>query len=280
MDMSRRRIPTDFLLVTGLLLLVVGGALWVVRDTLVATDRITATSDQILAEQPVRDLLAVRLAETLEPPVEQTPPDELQAARAVADSAVQTPAFAQAFRRTLREMHGHLFAGDTDPIVLDETLVTEAVRDAGGSVTSRVAVSVDTDVLPDLSRSSRAAGTAIPLLVGAGLLLVVAALSTGEHRARIVMRIGRWMVATGLATIAFMWLVPLVVLRPTGGWLGVAGIVIATGDAVIWPAAMVAVAGVVAIAAGHRWETTGRRRVLSVIPRVPGRHVDGWQSPV
>ncbi|MBM3673961.1 MAG: hypothetical protein FJW88_03235 [Actinobacteria bacterium] len=278
--MPRRRVPSDFLLVTGLMLLVVAGSLWVLRDTLVATDRIVARSDEILAEQPVRDTLAVRLAEVLRPATPETPLAELERAQAIADEAVLTEPFAVAFERTLREIHGHVLEGDTTPVVMDETLVTEGVRRAGYTITTRIAVTVDPEVLPDLSRSSRAAGTAIPLLALAGLFLVVAALVTTGRRPVLLTRIGRWLLVSGLGAIVVVRLVPVAVLRPSGGWLGVAGIVVQTGDGVVLPAACLSLAGVATMLLGHHLATRGRRRALAVIPRHPGRHVEGWQSPV
>ncbi|MSO37238.1 MAG: hypothetical protein EXQ69_03190 [Acidimicrobiia bacterium] len=278
--MARSRIPSNFLLTSGLLLLAAGTLVWLACHLLLNTERIVASSNEIIAVQPVRDVFAGRLAETLEPRTDQTPFEELVAARKLADEAVQTPQFALAFHGALRKIHAQVFHGDNSPIILDEALVTQSVIAAGGTPSTRVLVTVDKSVLPDASRSANSARGAIPLLLFAGLGLVTAAFLSSKRRALMLKRVGRWTLVAGIVTAAFFWLLPTAILFPSGGWIEVVGIFIATGDAVLLPALLLVGAGTASILIGKELEMSKRRRALSAKPRPRERHLSGWSSPV
>ena len=85
------------------------------------------------------------------------------------------------------------------------------------------------------------------------------------------MRIGRWLITAGLLTIVTFWLLPNLALLPLGGWVSVVGIVLATGDWLVLPAAILTVVGITIVVLGRAGEAETRRRNLADIPQQVGR---------
>jgi hypothetical protein len=276
--------PARFLLTAGLLLTIAGGSLWALEATVVDRDRVVAHADEILHQGPVRTALATRLANALVPPDPDPPDDQIgqpSPALPLAEDAVAQPQFTRAFAGALALVHAHVVDGSTAPLALDPHLVGEAVAEArGGAPVTPVAITLDESLFPrahdSLSRLELAAG----LLLALGVALVVAGLVTGDHRARAVMRIGRWAIVTGAVTVLATWALPTLVLEPLGGWSAVTGIVIGTADWLAPVAGGLVVFGGALVLGGHLWDSRGRRRTLAVIPRRQGRRRDpGWAGP-
>ena len=285
--MTRHRVPAELVLVVGLMLTVVAGGLWALETTAHDATRIAKTADALLKTDPVRTAFAKKIAAALTAPTtdptQVLPEEELASALVVGDNAVARPPFAQAFAGALDQVHAHVFDQATGPIVLDQELVGRAVAQATGGEPAPMTISVDGDLIPNLHQSDTRLRTTVPLLGLLGVLLVLIALVMSDHRARAVMRIGRWMLVSGLVGIVVFWLLPTVLFEPLGGWPAVLGIVTASGDWLLVPAAVLALGGALMIVAGHQWERVAGRRALAVIPHTPGRHVDtgtGWHSPV
>ena len=104
-----------------------------------------------------------------------------------------------------------------------------------------------------------------------GLVLIGIGVGTTSHRGRAVMRIGRWMITMGLLTIAVFWLLPTVALLPLGGWVGVTGTILATGDWLVLPTAILTAVGITIVVLGRAGEVETRRRNLAAIPQQPRR---------
>ena len=85
------------------------------------------------------------------------------------------------------------------------------------------------------------------------------------------MRIGRWLITTGILTVVIFWALPTLAFLPLGGWIGVAGILLATGDWLAMPASVLAAFGVAILVLGNAGESQARRRELAVIPKPAGR---------
>ena len=85
------------------------------------------------------------------------------------------------------------------------------------------------------------------------------------------MRIGRWLITTGILTVVTFWALPTLALLPLGGWIGVLGILLATGDWLTMPASVLAAFGVAILVLGNAGETQARRKELAVIPKPAGR---------
>lgn len=85
------------------------------------------------------------------------------------------------------------------------------------------------------------------------------------------MRIGRWLITTGVVTILVFWALPTLALLPLGGWISVIGIVLATGDWLVMPASVLAGVGIAIVVMGHAGEAESRRVELSTIPSKAGR---------
>ena len=289
--MTRHRIPAELVLVVGLLLTVVAGGLWALETTAHDSRRIEKTADALLKTEPVRTAFAKKIAAALTvpnaDPTQALPEEELASALLVGDNAVTRPPFALAFAEALQQVHAHAFDQATGPIVLDQEQVGRAVAQATGGEPAPITISIDGDLIPNFHESDTRLRTTVPLLGVLGVLLVLIALAMSDHRARGVMRIGRWMLVSGLVAITAFWLLPTVLFKPLGGWPAVVGIVTASGDWLVLPAAGLALGGALMIVAGHQWERAAGRRALSVIPHTPGRHVDtgtgtgtGWHGSV
>jgi hypothetical protein len=67
------------------------------------------------------------------------------------------------------------------------------------------------------------------------------------------------------------WLLPTAAFLPLGGWVSVIGIVLATGDWLVLPAAILTAAGITIVVLGRAGEAESRRRNLASIPQQIGR---------
>jgi len=275
-------VPARFLVTMGLVLLTLGGLLATVDATVSNRDHLVAQARGIAATGAVHDALAQRLANTIDPPDPHPTDDEIgqpNPAIPLAEQAVDEPAFTRAFGHALGALHDHVVAGGDRSLALDPELVGEAVAAArGGGQPVPVAMELDADVFPDAHTSLDALGLAAGLLLAAGTGLLAAGIATSRQRARVVMRVGRWAMVVGALGVLWCWAVPVLFLQPLGGWARVGGLVLGAGTAYALPALGVVLAGGVLLAAGHAWETRGRRRTLAVIPRRPGRET--WAGPV
>lgn len=282
--MTRRRVPAELLLVVGLMLMVVAAGIWALETTATNVRRISATADALLKTEPVHTSFAKKVAAALTAPTGEPtqgdPEAALAAALIVGDRAVDRKPFERAFEESLAGVHAHVFDRATGAIVLDPQLVGQAVAQATGNEAVPIGVSMDGDAFPNLHDSNMRAKTAAPLLGALGLIFMLFGLALSAHRPRALMRIGRWSLVSGFVAMIFFWVLPTVLLEPIGGWPGVIGIVIGSGDWLVLPAAVLALAGALMIVAGHQWEGVEARRALAVIPHAPGRHVDtNWHSP-
>jgi hypothetical protein len=269
-------VPSRFLVTAGLLLVTAGAALLLVEATVTDRAALVARADRILAAPPVRDALATRLANTLAPPAADpvaTAARTPNPAAPLAHRAVASPAFRLAFAGVLGRIHGRVVDGADAPLTLDPALVGAAVSGARGGAATPIVMTLDPDLFPDAHHSLDRLRVAAELLLALGILVLGVGTFTSPHRVRVVMRIGRWAIAAGLAGVAWCWLLPTL-LAAQSGWTAVAGLVLGTQAAVAVPALVVALIGAALLAGGHAWEQRDRRRTLRVIPHRPGRDAE------
>lgn len=269
--MPSRRVSPVVLLVTGLVCAVTAAGGWAVATTIRDERTILNEADAIARSEPVREVFARQIAEALVPHSALSAPSELTRSNDVGRQAVTKPAFEQAFTRALPSIYQHMVGGETGDIVLDRGLVAQAIAATGTLPPPDLSLRIADADIPDLRSSldytARAAG-ALGILAA---LLIGIAVALAPHRGRAIMRIGRWLITTGIAAIVIFWALPTLALLPLGGWVGVIGIVLATGDWLLVPASLIAAFGIAILVMGRAGEVEERRRALAVIPTALGR---------
>lgn len=263
-----RRISPTFLLVVGLACLTIAGILGALQATVTDRDRILSESDQLAKSEPVREEFSWKIAEALVPHDANSNPLEINRSNQIARTAVESAEFQQAFVAALPALYTRLVDGQGGDIDLDPLLVDQAILKAGGTPPSGYVLRVHATDVPNLHRPLELMQRGAIVLGGFGLLLVAAALIWTKHRSRAVMRIGRWLITVGVLTMLMFWVVPQFALLPFGNWPGIVGIVLATGEWLAVPAALMTALGVTILVMGRSGEAETRRRNLEVIPSV------------
>ncbi len=249
--------------------------MWAIASTIRNRSTVLAEATSIAKSEPVREEFAWQIAEAIVPHSAASDPTELNRANDIARKAVESDAFQQAFIAALPAMYDRVVEGAPDDAVLDPALVSSAIATAGGTPIPGFTLHVAASDLPDLRRPLDWMLRASVVLGAAGILLAGIGVATAHHRGRAMMRIGRWMITVGLLTIVVFWFLPTVAFLPLGGWVSVIGIVLATGDWLVLPAAILTAAGITIVVLGRAAEAETRRRNLAAIPqqlgRAPGR---------
>ncbi|HEY3723560.1 MAG TPA: hypothetical protein VGN59_09415 [Acidimicrobiia bacterium] len=286
----RTRLAPSASLTLGLCLATAAFALWTLQATALDHGRLHDASRTVLSESTVHQTMANRVAAALDGTAAGG--GDAATVASVASTTLDQPEFVAAFAGALDQVQEHVVDGTTGPITLDPALVGQAVHAAAvgqPQVTAAVdsgaplAVSISEDQVPDLARWASIWETVTRALAFLALLLVTYGMLRVEHRAWAVGRIGRWTVAVGVGTLVVFWLLPRALLRPLGGWIGVAGAVLEAGEFLVPVAFGLIACGLIAVVCTHRWEANDRRRTLSAIPQTAGRSASGagrWESPV
>ncbi len=269
--MVTRRVSPVLVLVAGLICGVTAGAAWAVSST--ARDERTILNEaySIARSEPVREIFARQIAEAFVPHSAASSPADLIRSNDIGRKAVESPAFQQAFATALVPIYQHLVRGTTGDIVLDPALVQQAIASTGAQAPPDFSLQIASDDIPDLRPTLDFMKAVAGALGALAVLLIGVGLGIAPHRGRAVMRIGRWLITTGLITILVFWALPNLALLPLGGWIGVIGIVLATGDWLVVPASVLTALGIVIVVMGRAGEAEERRRTLSVIPSRVGR---------
>jgi hypothetical protein len=286
----RSRFSPGSALTLGLCLATVAFTLWALQATALDQGPLRRDARNILTESTVHRAMVERVATAMD--TSSSTGLDPTVVTQVADASMQQPDFVAAFAAALDHVQDHVIHGTTGAITLDPTLVTGAVHAAAAGQPELSAalasgtplvVSVDDQQVPDLARWATLWENVTRALAFIALLLIMYGLLRVEHRAWAVGRIGRWAAAAGVGALVVFWVLPRVLLRPLGGWIGVGGAVLEAGEFLV-PVALVLVGlGIVAVVCANRWEGRDRRRVLSSIPRDPLRATAGtgrWESPV
>ena len=288
----RSRISPSSVLTLGLAIASLAFALWSVQTVALDPGPLHDHAREVLAESPVHQAMETRVAAALSANV---PPGVAADPTAVATLVAQTidqPEFVAAFAAALDQVQDRVVRGTDGPISLDPARVTQAFRAAGANdpqlaavlaSTTPLGVQVPEDNVPDLAHWADLWRAAIRALALFAIVLVSYALLKIEHRVWAIGRVGRWLIAVGVGTLAVFWALPRALLRPLGGWIAVGGAVLGAGDVLV-PISLVLIAiGAGAVVAAHRWEVHDRARVLSVIPAATSRSQAAsgrWESPV
>ena len=269
--MVTRRVSPVLVLVAGLICGVTAGAAWAVSST--ARDERTILNEaySIARSEPVREIFARQIAEAFVPHSAASSPADLTRSNDIGRKAVESAAFQQAFATALVPIYQHLVRGTTGDIVLDPALVQQAIASTGAQAPPDFSLQIASDDIPDLRPTLDFMKAVAGALGALAVLLIGVGLGIAPHRGRAVMRIGRWLITTGLITILVFWALPNLALLPLGGWIGVIGIVLATGDWLVVPASVLTALGIVIVVRGRAGEAEERRRTLSVIPSRVGR---------
>jgi hypothetical protein len=268
--MTRRPSPV-FLLVSGLLCAAIAGGMWAVASTVRNRATVLAEATSIAKSEPVREEFAWKIADAIVPHSAASNPTDITRANDIARKAVESDAFQQAFVTALPGIYDRVVEGAAADVILDPTLVSNAIVSAGGTPPLGFVLKVAASDLPDLRRPLDLMIRASAALGALGILLVGIGLGTSTHRGRSVMRIGRWMITMGILTIVVFWLLPTVAFLPFGGWVSVIGIILATGDWLVMPAAILTAIGITILVLGRAGEAETRRRNLAAIPQQLGR---------
>ncbi len=289
----RNRFSPASALTLGLCLATVAFGLWSLQATALDQGPVHRDAHEVLSESTVHQSMVNRVDAAIATATlggVATDPTDLAA---VANQTVAEPEFVAAFAGALDHVQAHVVKGEEGPITLDPTLVTQAVQAAAATQpqlssaltasASPVTVAVSDDQVPNLEHWADLWEALSRALAFFGLLLITYGMLRVEHRVWAVGRIGRWLVVVGLGTLAMYWLLPRLLLRPLGGWIGVGGAVLEAGEFLVPVGLGLVVVGAVAVICAHRWEVHDRKRMLSAIPHNPtrsGADVTRWQSPV
>jgi hypothetical protein len=285
----RNRFSPASALTLGLCLATMAFGLWSLQTTALDQGPVHRDAREVLEESTVHQSMVNRVAAAVA--LNSSPSDPATLA-VVAAQTVAQPEFVEAFAGALDQVQEHVVKGATGPITLDPTLVTQAIAAAAagqpqlGSAlngASPINVSVSDEQVPNLEHWADLWEIATRALAFFGLLLITYGLLRIEHRVWAFGRIGRWLMVVGVGTLVMFWLLPRVLLRPLGGWIGVAGAVVEAGEFLVPIALGLIAVGAVAAICAHRWEAHDRQRTLSVIPRNEtrsGATPSRWESPV
>lgn len=263
--MTRRFSPT-FVLVTGLVCATLATGMWAVGSTIRNRATVLAESDSIARSEPVREEFSWQIADALVPHNAESNPLELTRANEVARRAVESPEFVQAFVAALPGLYALTVDGSQDTVALDRALIDRAVVSAGAVPPSDLALHIGPGDVPDLRRPLDMMLKGAAALGAFAVVLIALGVALADHRGRAVMRIGRWLITIGVLAILTFWLLPNLAFLPFGGWISVVGIVLATGDWLAVPAALLIALGITILVMGRAGETHTRRQNLAMIP--------------
>ena len=269
--MHARRISPTTTLVLGLAAAVGALGCWAASSTV--TDRRTVLNEAytIAKSEPVREEFAWKIADAIAPHSATSNPAALNLSNDVARKVVETTAFQQAFASALPAVYDQVIDGAQGDVTLDAGLVAQAFAEAGAPQPPNLTLAVTRDQVPDLRDSIKVMEDLTAVLAALAVLLIGIGLAIAPHRGRAIMRIGRWLITTGIVAIVMFWALPTLALLPLGGWIGVIGIVLATGDWLVVPASVLAAFGMTILVLGRAGEAEGRRRELAVIPTMKAR---------
>lgn len=267
---TRRPSPVTTLVI-GLLCAVLAGGCWAIAATLNDEPAITNEASVIAKSEPVREGFAWQIAEAIAPHSAATASTALQLANDISNRVVESAAFQQAVTAALPAIYGQIVKGNPGDVVLDPTLVNQAFASVGVTAPPNLALVARRTQIPDLRSTLDVMQTLSFAFAALAALFIGLGLSIAPHRGRAVMRIGRWLITTGLLAVLTFWALPTLAFLPLGGWIGVVGILLATGDWLTMPASVLAAFGVAILALGNAGETQARRRELAVIPTPVGR---------
>jgi hypothetical protein len=286
----RDRISPAFVLTVGLTLATLAFVLWAGQSTALEPGPLRREAATMLGEPPVQESMSKRVAQAIGTRIPAGSAIDPAVIDAVADRTLAQPAFVTAFGGALDQVQAHVVDGAVHPIALDPMLVAAAARDASAgeptlagilAPAAPLPVAIPDGEVPDLARWADLWRGAMQALVFVALVLVTYGVLRVDHKPWALGRIGRWAVVVGAATLLLFWAVPHILLDAIGGWIGVAGVVIAGDDHLVPIALGLVGGGALAILGAHRWEAYDRRRFLAVIPGPDGRPASTpWQSPV
>ena len=271
MCMFTRRPSPVTTLVVGLICAVLAGGCWAVAATLNDERAVTNEAAAVAKSEPVREEFAWQISDAIAPHAATTAPSASVLANDIARRVVDSAVFQQAVIAALPAIYGQMVKGNSADVVLDAATVNQAFVSVGATPPSNLSLIARRSDIPDLrgpldviQRLRFVFGALAALLIGLGLLIA-------PHRGRAIMRIGRWLITTGILTVVIFWALPTLAFLPLGGWVGVVGILLATGDWLTLPASVLAACGVAILVLGNAGETQARHKELAVIPKPAGR---------
>ncbi len=267
---TRRPSPVTTLVI-GLLCAVLAGGCWAITATLTDERAVTNEASAIAKSEPVREAFAWQIAEAIAPHSAIAASSALQLANDIASRVVASAAFQEAVAVAIPAIYGQIVKGNPADVALDPALVNQAFASVGATAPPNLSLVARRAEIPDLRGTLDVMQTLSFVFAALAALLIGLGLSIAPHRGRAVMRIGRWLITTGILTVLIFWALPTVAFLPLGGWIGIVGILLATGDWLALPASVLAGFGVAILMLGNAGETEARRRELAVIPTSAGR---------
>ncbi|HEY7439870.1 MAG TPA: hypothetical protein VIC35_10800 [Acidimicrobiia bacterium] len=285
---SKKKIKAQTILVCGLTLTLLAGVIWALQTTAKDTTKLSQTAPTLLKDPTVRTELAQSVEDALIPDQSAVSTDEVNDAQTLAQAAVAQPQITPAFEAVLVAMHAHLFDGAQGQIELNQPAVLAAIHSAevhGAPIVPvppSFHVMIDPDALPNLKAAMSRLQAVMLLFAVLGIVLIAFGVVTSDHRGRSIMRVGRWMLVAGATAVTMFWAIPTLILRHMGSWGAIVGILLETGDHLIIPGVVLAIAGGGLILVGHVFDDSRRRRTLRSIPQAQRRRTiaNNWEAPI
>lgn len=269
--MFTRRISPVTTLVIGLICAVLAGGCWAIAGTLNDERAVTNEAAAIAKSEPIREEFAWQISDAIASHSATTASSASALANDVARRVVDSAAFQQAVIAALPAIYGQIVKGNQSDVVLDIATVNQAFASVGATPPLNLSLIARRSDIPDLRGPLDVIQQLTFGFAALAALLIAVGLSIAPHRGRAIMRIGRWLITTGVLTVVIFWALPTLALLPLGGWVGVVGILLATGDWLTLPASVLAAFGVAILVLGNAGETQARHKELSVIPKPAGR---------
>jgi len=216
-----RRHSTGYLLGLGMFVAGLAYSAFCLELTVLNEHRITSSATSILESAPVQRTMADNIGTTLTNEIGSSP-ETLAAVQRAAVLALHDPRLQHAFTSTLEQAHRRLFEDPTQPVVLDSTEASAAIRDALRNVDANLAarvgenaqinVTIPADNLPDL-RWFKRDDLAVARIGGlVALVLLALGLAIHSHPAWAVGKIGRWLFMIGFGELMVFFVIPHVLL--------------------------------------------------------------------
>ncbi|HZJ28216.1 MAG TPA: hypothetical protein VFF40_14585 [Acidimicrobiia bacterium] len=277
----RSRGTATVILTLGLLGAGLSAFLGGVSATALHEPALASTAGAMLDAGSVRDPMRARTADALVVAIPAVSALDPETRGRLTDSVLDQPVFVNGFADILSSVHGHVFDGEGDPILMDPAAVrtatdaalVEVVSDLAGAVPpdSLPVVTIDTAPIPQLDGWDRVIRVGAIVAGVASLAAIGLGIALAHPRLRAVARVGRWCIGISIGVLAVFWFGPTIVLPIVGGWSEVGGIALSGSGALVTPAVVALGSGIGVTYFANRLSKLQREHTLATVPKAPTR---------